>query len=72
MQKLLDICNDWCTENGMSFNTDKCKIMVLNKTDTGVEFKLGQTRLENVKIYKYLGIVFSNIRLTSLLYATFC
>ena len=40
--------------------------MVLNKTDTGVEFKLGQTRLENVKIYKYLGIVFSNIRLTSL------
>ena len=66
MQKLLNICNRWCSKNGMSFNIDKCKIMVLNKSAKGVEFKLGQTCLEIVKIYKYLGVVFSSTRLTSL------
>ena len=68
MQKLLNICFNWCTKNGMSFNIDKCKIMVLNKTSTGtgIEFKIGQNCLEIVKIYKYLGVVFSNTRLTSL------
>ena len=66
MQKLLNICNNWCSKNGMSFNISKCKIMVLNKSAMGVEFKLGQKSLEIVKIYKYLGVVFSSTRLTSL------
>ena len=66
MQKLLDICCNWCTKNGMTFNIDKCKIMVLNKAVKGVEFKLGKKGLEIVKIYKYLGILLSTTRLTSL------
>ena len=51
MQKLLNICYNWCTENGMSFNADKCKIMVLNKTSTGGDFKLGNNCLEIVRTY---------------------
>ena len=66
MQKLLNICNSWCSKNGMSFNIDKCKIMVLNKNSKGIEFKLGQTSLEIVKLYKYLRVVLSSTRLTSL------
>ena len=66
LQKLLDICYKWTIRNGMSFNIDKCKIMVLNKSAKGVEFKLGKKCLKKVKIYKYLGVMFSNTRLTSL------
>ena len=50
----------------MTFNIDKCKIMVLNRSVKGIEFKLGKKCLEIVKIYKYLGILFSITRLTSL------
>ena len=66
LQGLLDICSNWCRRNGMVFNDDKCKVLPLNTPAKNVNFKLGETYLEKVKIYKYLGVVFSNIRLTSL------
>ena len=66
MQTLLDICYSWSLRNGMVFNTEKCKVMALNTPAKNVDFRLGQEPLDKVKIYKYLGVVFSNIRLTSL------
>ena len=30
LQALINICQSWSRKNGMSFNTDKCKVMVLN------------------------------------------
>ena len=66
LQTLLDLCRDWAKENGMAFNTDKCKSMVLNASDKISRFSLDKIDLEIVKIYKYLGVVFCNTRLTSL------
>ena len=50
----------------MAFNNDKCKIMMLNTPGKEVDFQLGSACLEKVTEYKYLGVVFSNKRLTSL------
>ena len=50
----------------MEFNSTKCKVMVFNVSSRGLSFKLNNISLEIVKRYKYLGITFSNRRLTSL------
>ena len=66
VQKLLDICSNWAKRNGMSYNTDKCKVMLLNVHDKNCLFSLDKKELEIVKIYKYLGLVICNTRKTSL------
>ena len=66
LQALLDICGDWSRENGMSFNTKKCKVLVLNAALKGLSFKLTGRLLELVKETKYLGVTLSRTRLTSL------
>ena len=40
--------------------------MTLNSPRKDVDFKLGKTILKKITMYKYLGVVFSNKRLTSL------
>ena len=40
LQKLLDICEAWSIKNRMSFNTDKCKVMILNGPSKDFIFKL--------------------------------
>ena len=42
------------------------KLWCLIKKSKGIEFKLRQTSLEIVKLYKYLRVVLSSTRLTSL------
>ena len=66
MQKLIDICFQWAQQNHMKFNSDKCKVMVLNKPWKSISFTLNNKILDIVKSYKYLGITFANRRLTSL------
>ena len=66
LQKLIDICSLWATRNGMGFNTDKCKILTLNTKGKDLIFNLSSDYLEKVEMIKYLGVVFSNVRLTSL------
>ena len=66
LQGLLDICYNWCSRNGMQFNNDKCKVMTLNSPRKDIDFRLGETILEKITKYKYLGVVLSNKRLTSL------
>ena len=67
LQKLIDICSEWSKLNGMSFNIDKCKVMPLNSRKKQHIFTIDQKILEVVKEYKYLGIILSNSRLTSLI-----
>ena len=66
LQKMIDICSLWASRNGMAFNTDKCKILTLNTKGKDLIFNLSSHILEKVEIIKYLGVVFSNIRQTSL------
>ena len=66
LQCLLDICFNWCSRNGMAFNNDKCKVMMLNSPRKDIKFMLGEAILEIITKYKYLGVVLSNKRLTSL------
>ena len=50
----------------MAFNNDKCKVMMLNSPRKDIKFMLGEAILEIITKYKYLGVVLSNKRLTSL------
>ena len=66
LQKLIDICSKWSSDNGMSFNIAKCKILVLNKSKKGLSFNLGGTEIEKVNKIRYLGVIWSRSRQTSL------
>ena len=67
LQRLIDICAEWSKINGMEFNTDKCKVMILNGKRKNNYFTLHRKLLTIVNKYKYLGITLSNTRLTSLI-----
>jgi len=56
----------WARENQMSFKSDKCKVMVLNRSPKGIFFKMESTIIDNVKTYKYLAVQLSSRRLTNL------
>ena len=66
LQVLIDICGTWSINNGMSFNNDKCKILVLNASKKDHSFKLLGKEVEIVKMVKYLGVLLSRSRQTSL------
>ena len=67
LQRLIDICAEWSRTNGMSFNTEKCKVMVLNGKRKNLRFTLQGSQLDIVNKYKYLGLLLANTRLTSLI-----
>ena len=46
LQRLFDICAAWSKINGMDFNTDKCKVMILNGKRKNNHFTLHPKRLE--------------------------
>ena len=52
---------EFCTKSKLAINQDKSKCMICNKTGRLIRtrFFLGGKRLENVRSYKYLGIVFT-------------
>ena len=66
LQAQIDICEKWSRENGMRFNRDKCKVMALNAPQKSLKFKLSGESIEIVSKTKYLGIIFSRSRQTSL------
>ena len=45
----------------MTFNNDKCNVMMLNSPTRNFDFKLGETILEKITKYKYLGVFLSNL-----------
>ena len=50
----------------MTFKTSKCKVMILNETNTNARFTLDNTTLGIVSTYKYLGIVITSKYVTNL------
>ena len=50
----------------MTFKTLKCKVMILNETNTNAKFPLDNATLEIVPKYKYLGIVITSKYVTNL------
>ena len=59
LQSLLNNLDTYCTKNELTINHDKSKCMIFNKTGRLLRnvFYLGVTKLENVRSYKYLGLV---------------
>ena len=59
LQSLLHKLNLYCTENDLTVNLDKSKCMIFNKTGRLIRnpFYLGGKKLENVRSYKYLGLM---------------
>ena len=57
LQKL----NVYCKSNGLTVNTDKTKIMIFNKTGRLIRgnYYLENEKIENVRSYKYLGLIFT-------------
>ena len=59
MQRLLEICDDYCTRFCLKFNVAKTKTMVFGNgsslVDSFPEMKLRGTSIEFVKNYRYLG-----------------
>ena len=66
LQEQINICERWSIQNGMRFNTDKCKILALNVGLRGLKVTLAGIELKAEKTKKYLGIILSRSRLTSL------
>ena len=71
LQELLDICKSWSSKNRMSFNTDKCKVMILNGPSTSITFKLNGIILQTVETYKYLGVTLTSKYVTNLFQSHF-
>ena len=60
LQHLLNELKNYSDLNELKINTDKTKCMIFNKGGRLIrrrQFFLGPTRLENVRSYKYLGLI---------------
>ena len=66
LQILINKCETWAKENGMEFNTKKCKVMVFNGPSFGHHFTMYDEELSIVDFYKYLGFVISSKNQTNL------
>ena len=57
LDKQLRILKYFCSNMGMTVNTDKTKVMIIkSKNDTYANFMYDNSNLEEVSSYKYLGI----------------
>jgi len=66
LQEQINICESWSRRNGMKFNTEKCNVLLLNVGLKGPSFSLHGKTFEKVKTFKYLGVILSRSRLTTL------
>ena len=68
LQALIDICVSCSKTNGMRFNAgkNKCIVLPLNIGLKGLAFNLDGVSIEIVSLTKYLGVLLSRSRLTSL------
>ena len=59
LNDLLRGLHTYSEENKLKVNTDKTKCMIFNKTGRLIrrDFYLGSSKLENVRSYKYLGLI---------------
>ena len=66
LQALIDICEKWSRQNKVQFNSDKCKVLALNVGLQGQVFHLMGKLLKLVQQAKYLGVILSRSRQTTL------
>ena len=62
LQNSLDILYDYCQKWRLKINIEKSKVMIFRKggrLERNTLFKYGDTELEIVSKYTYLGIVFT-------------
>ena len=61
LNSILKQVDEYCSTNRMKINFDKTKCMVFNKTGRLLTSKcyIGEEKLENVRSYKYLGLIFT-------------
>ena len=59
LNQLLGGLKTYTDKNELKVNTDKTKCMIFNKTGRLIrrDFYLGASKLENVRSYKYLGLI---------------
>ena len=60
LQQLISLCDNWARKNQMSFNLDKCNVMVFNRSPHGLKFYIRSQLIKIVTLYKYLGIWLSS------------
>ena len=53
IQRLMDTCVEFCTENGLKINIKKTKAMYVNSHDI---LNVGEKQVETVTDFKYLGL----------------
>ena len=59
LQADIDSLNTWVTDNHLTFNSSKCKYMLISRKQTVTclpDLKLDVSSLEQVYSYKYLGL----------------
>ena len=61
LQKMLDFIKEWCHKWRMSINNDKTQVVHFRqpkKSKSDFDFTFGNSSLETVPVYKYLGVMF--------------
>ena len=59
LQDMINIVRTYGSEFSLSFNSNKCGVMICNKPVEGIQdFRLGNQLIKRVKEYKYIGILF--------------
>ena len=62
LQILLNNLENYCSDNSLTVNIDKTKLLIFNnngKRMNNYKFQYSTTQIENVSFYKYLGLIFS-------------
>ena len=62
LQNSLTLLQEYCIKWNLNININKTKCMVFNKSSRLInkhKFTIGNQLLENVKLYRYLGIEFT-------------
>lgn len=58
LKQLLSLFQAYCSHNDLSINEEKTKILVFSKTWKPLHWVINNHSIEQVKIFKYLGITF--------------
>lgn len=57
LQADLDELQIWASENGMSFNDDKCVIQRFGHTNVPATYKINSVALSSIAVHKDLGVL---------------
>ena len=58
LQVMLDVVGNYAMKWRFRFNSKKSKTMMVGGKGSGREWKINEERMENVEVFKYLGVWF--------------